>query len=247
VDEKRFLETLETDYRRLRAVVGGALGEPVPTCPGWTGADLANHVAEVYLDKTETMRRGEEPKSWQPDLGTDPLAALDRAYGELTAEFAARKPDDWAASWYEPGQTVGWWIRRMAQETVIHRVDAELAAGVEPLPIPADVAADGIDELLVCFFAYGFAAYPEYMAEHLAGCDGDIVRIDIPEASWLLQLGPDTVTVEQGSADADAVIRGSEDAVVRWLWRRLGNDAVELDGNRGVVGKLRHLLKESTQ
>jgi uncharacterized protein (TIGR03083 family) len=247
VDEKRLLETLEDDYRRLREVAAGVLGETVPSCPDWTGADLANHVAQVYLHKTETIRRGEFPKPWPPDLGADPLAALDRAHRELTAEFAAHEPHERALTWYEPVQTVGWWIRRMAQETVIHRVDAELAAGVDLLPIPADLAADGIDEVLVCFLAYGTTAYPDYAAEYLAGCDGETIRIDTESRSWLLQLGPGEVTVERTSADAEAVLRGSEDAVLRWLWRRVGNEAVELDGNRSVVGKLHHLLKEATQ
>jgi hypothetical protein len=39
----------------------------------------------------------------------------------------------------------------MAQETVIHRVDAELAAGAPVAVIPGDLAADGIDELLAAF------------------------------------------------------------------------------------------------
>lgn len=246
MDATRLLETLDSDYRRLRSVVAGALGETVPTCPEWTGADLAVHIAAVYLHKTETMRRGEFPHPWEPDLGEDPLAALDRAYGELTAEFAARKPDEPALTWYEPVQTVGWWIRRMAQETVIHRVDAELAAGVEPLPVPADLAADGIDEVLVCFLAYQPPGEAD-LDELLAACDGDTVRIDTESGSWLVQLGPDVVTVARGSADADAVIRGSEDAVLRWLWRRVGNPAVELDGNRAVVGKLHGLLGVVTQ
>ncbi len=247
MDETRYLECLEADFRRLRETVSGALGEPVPSCPGWTGADLARHVAEVYAEKTETMRRGEEPTSPPKLASDDPLAALDDAYRLLLGEFAAREPGDFAASWYEPGRTVGWWIRRMAQETVIHRVDAELTSGVEPLPAPADLAADGIDEVLVCFLAYGFETYPDYLAEHLASCDGDTVRVDVPDASWLVQLGPDTVTVERASADADAVVRGSADAVLRWLWRRVGNQAVELDGNRGAVGKLRRLLGVATQ
>ena len=84
------------------------------------------------------------------------MALLDRAYAALTAEFAARSPESPAFTWYGPDQTVGFWIRRMAQETVIHRVDAELGAGVASIaPIPADLAHDGIDEFLVAFVEYG--------------------------------------------------------------------------------------------
>jgi uncharacterized protein (TIGR03083 family) len=247
VDEKRLLTCLDADFGRLRDVLPGALGERVPTCPEWTGADLATHVAAVYLHKTECIRTGEMPTRWAPDLGTDPLAALDGAYRELTAAFAAHEPRDPAPTWYEPVQTVGWWIRRMAQETVIHRIDAELTAGEEPLPVPTDLAADGIDELLVCFLAWGSTAYPEELADQLAHCDGATVRIDTESGSWLVQLGPDAVAVERGSADAEAVIRGSEDAVLRWLWRRTGNASVELDGNRAVAGKLHNMLGVATQ
>ena len=56
------------------------------------------------------------------------LPLLGRAYGELIAEFGARQPTDPTPTWYDPDQTVAFWIRRMAQETVIHRMDAELAA-----------------------------------------------------------------------------------------------------------------------
>jgi hypothetical protein len=98
--------------------------------------------------------------------------------------------------------------------------------------------------VLECFLAYATTAYPDHLADLMADCDGSTVRIDTESGSWLVQLGPDTVTVAQEAAvgDAEAVIRGSEDAVLRWLWRRVGNEAVELDGNRAVVGKLHHLM-----
>ena len=42
----------------------------------------------------------------------------------------------------------------MAQETVIHRIDAELGDGAPFAPVPDDLAIDGIDELLRIFVAY---------------------------------------------------------------------------------------------
>ena len=167
MDKERFLACLDADFTRLRAVVDGAVDAPVPSCPGWTGADLARHVAEVYLHKTETMRQGAWPAPWPPEL-PDPLTALDDAYRQLTGEFAARAITDKALTWYAHDQTVGFWLRRMAQETVIHRLDAELAAGTEHDPIPADLAVDGIDELLVCFLASAAEEDPDELSEYLA-------------------------------------------------------------------------------
>ena len=90
-----------------------------------------------------------------------PLALLDRGYREVTAEFAARPPDEAALTWFGPEQTVGFWIRRMAQETVVHRMDAQLAAGEPVTPAPDDLAIDGVDEVLNRFVEYGAAQWPE--------------------------------------------------------------------------------------
>jgi uncharacterized protein (TIGR03083 family) len=256
VELSTYLEYLDADYRRLRAVAADALGEPVPSCPGWTGADLAHHVALVYVNKTECMRRGELPEPWPPDLGENPLAALEDAYRGITSEFATRAPDERAPAWYEPDQTVGFSIRRTTFETLIHRVDAELAAGLTPTPIPEELAVAGVEEVLVCYLAYGSANYPDHVGDHLENCDGSTVRIGLPGASWLVRLGPEVVTVERLPAavppdtappDTEAVVRGSADAVLRWLWRRADDAAVELDGNRDVIGKLRQLLGDTTR
>ncbi|HKH56652.1 MAG TPA: maleylpyruvate isomerase N-terminal domain-containing protein, partial [Propionibacteriaceae bacterium] len=128
MEYSRFLDCFATDFARLRALVPTDPAAAVPSCPGWTVADLTRHVGEVYLHKTLAMREGVEPEPWPPKELADeePLALLDRAYADLINEFATRKPEDPAGSWYTPDQTVGFWIRRMAQETVIHRIDAEL-------------------------------------------------------------------------------------------------------------------------
>lgn len=245
MDELRFLECLEADYTRLREVASDALGKPVPTCPGWIGEDLVRHVAEVYLHKTETMRHGSWPSPWPPRLSGEPLSVLDDAYHQLVGELTTRKPLDHALTWYGPDQTVGFWLRRMAQETVIHRVDAEAAAEVPHAPIPTDLAEDGIDELLVCFLTYASVEYPGEL--DLAECDGRTVQIATEGAGWQVQLGPMEITVERGESDPEAGVFGPADAVLRWVWRRAGDGAVQLDGNRWVIGKLRTLLGVATQ
>jgi uncharacterized protein (TIGR03083 family) len=176
MEYSRFLTCLAADFARLRAVVPADLTAEVPTCPGWTVADLTRHVGEVYLHKTLAMRESAQPEPWPPKelAGEDPLGLLDRAYAGLRGEFSARKPEDPAGSWYTPEQTVGFWIRRMAQETVIHRIDAELGTGQPVAPVPADLAVDGIDELLKVFVAYGVAEWRDYFTDILADSPGPI-------------------------------------------------------------------------
>src|SRR5499427_9218735 len=191
MENDRFLDCLAADFARLRAVAPTDLNAAVPTCPGWTVADLTRHVGEVYLHKTLAMREGAEPEPWPPAelAAEEPLALLDRAYAGLRAEFASRKPTDPAGSWYAPDQTVGFWIRRMAQETVIHRIDAELGTRQPVAPVPADLAVDGIDELLRIFLAYGVTTWGSYFTEILAASPGRTYTVWTDGAAWRFFFG----------------------------------------------------------
>ena len=249
MESSRLLECLAADYQRLREVADDSLAAPVPSCPGWTVEDLVRHVTAVYLHKAEAMRRGEWPRPWPPDLsGEAPIAGLDRAYTALTGEFATRKPDEHSVTWFEPEQTVGFWIRRMAQESVIHRVDGELGAAVPIAAIPDDLAVDGIDEVLVRFLDYGTTAWAEEFGDDLADCTGQAVRVDSGGASWLVRPTPGRVEVTTGQAGdaADAIVSGPPEAVLLWLWRRVGDDRVDFSGDRQLIDKLWQLLGRAT-
>jgi hypothetical protein len=70
----------------------------------------------------------------------------------------------------------------MAPETVIHRIDAELAARLPVTSVPADLAADGVDEVLTVMLAYLAQRWPDDFAElpggHLAADGGhDAVQL----------------------------------------------------------------------
>jgi uncharacterized protein (TIGR03083 family) len=235
MENARFLECLESDFWRFREVAPGRLEGRVPSCPDWTVADLTRHVAEVYLHKVEMMRHGAHPEGWPPAafLEEEPIGLLTRGYGELRAEFDARRPEDVSKTWYEPDQTVGFWVRRMAQETVIHRIDAELGAAAPIAPVPADLAVDGIDELLKVFVAYAFSQWPEDFTDALQNSPGRtfLIRTDAttgtPSVSWLVSTAPDHLTVEGGPTEKtddnvmpDVTISGTPTAILRWAWNR---------------------------
>jgi len=226
MENSRFLECLESDFRRLRGVVPGHLEARVPTCPDWTVDDLTWHVGMVYLHKARAIREGAEPEEWPPpfDDSYSALDLIDQAYGEMLAEFAAHDPGEHSKTWYGPDQTVGFWIRRMAQETVIHRVDAELGVGQPVAPIPDDLAIDGIDEVLRVFVEFSVREWSDYFAETLAGSPGRTVAIETDGAAWRVATGPGKFTVEggagAGSGPADATVSGSPAAVLRWAWNR---------------------------
>src|SRR5579864_7565069 len=259
MDESRYLECLSSDYTSLRDAAGASdMTEPVPCCPGWTMGDLVSHVAMVYLHKATSMRTGQIPESWPPPgLDEEPLLPLlERAYGELMAEFSRRAPTDSTPTWYEPDQTVGFWIRRMAQETVIHRIDAEQAAGLPVTPVPDDLAIDGIDEVLRVFLSYASVNWPDEFSQmkggHLAGEDGQetitITAGPDPLAAWTLRPSPRGVLVADGAGDGPRVaLEAAPDPMLRWLWGRVGDEAVKVTGDPAWAAYLRRMMAEITQ
>jgi uncharacterized protein (TIGR03083 family) len=258
MEPSRYLDCLADDVARLRSVVTTDLAAGVPTCPGWTVADLTRHVAAVYLHKAQAMREGAEPEAWPP-RGLDdeePVTLLDRAYAELLGEFAARRPQDRTGTWYVPDQSVGFWIRRMAQETVIHRMDAELGTGQPVAPVPADLAVDGIDELLTVFVEFSVAAWGDYFTDVLADSPGHTYAVRTDGAAWRVRTGPKLFTVEQGrpavdpDGGAEVTVSGPPEAVLRWVWNREGTDAsspVTVDGAPEAIAELKRCIVTATQ
>ncbi|MEU6848073.1 maleylpyruvate isomerase family mycothiol-dependent enzyme [Streptomyces sp. NPDC046716] len=253
----RYLDCLAADFDRLRSVASAAdPGAVVPSCPDWTVTDLVRHVAQVYVDKTHAMRTGEELE-WPPKGTADaePFALLDRAYADLLAEFADREPGDPAGGWYTPDRTVGFWIRRMAQETVIHRIDAELAAGQQIAPVPEDLAVDGIDELLKVFTQFAVSEYGNYFTDVLAGSPGhsiDIHALGTKAAAWRITTGPARFTVTDGTDDTppDLTLSAPPAALLRDLWNRQSPDApspVTTTGPQEPLQELRSCLTIATQ
>lgn len=264
MENSRLLECLAADYARIRAVVPGHLDEPVPTCPEWTVGDLTQHVGAVYLHKATTLRDGKQPTAWPPAgmNDEDPVELLDRAYAEMIAELTSRSPGDVSETWYPPDQTVGFWIRRMAQESVIHRIDAELGASAPVAPIPDDLAVDGIDELLKTFVVHNMIEWPEDLAEALAGSSGHTYMITADGAtadavSWFVQTSAAALSVEGGpgapvpaDAKADVTISGAPADVLRWTWNRetpAGDSPVIIAGDPDALAEFRRAVVLSTQ
>ncbi|MGM3262735.1 maleylpyruvate isomerase N-terminal domain-containing protein, partial [Klebsiella pneumoniae] len=77
-------------------------------------------------------------------------AAAEQASADLVAELRAADPAEPAWSW-SADRTVGFTVRRQAHEALVHRLDAEQAAGAVTALDPA-LAADGVHEALAVMF-----------------------------------------------------------------------------------------------
>jgi hypothetical protein len=102
----------------------------------------------------------------------------------------------------------------MAQETVIHRIGAELGAGQTVAEVPDDLTVDGIDELLKIFVAFGVSDWGEYFEGILANSPGRTYTIRADGTAWRVRTGPGQFAVDDGPADgaADVTVAGDPHA-----------------------------------
>lgn len=240
-DAERYLELLRADAERLATVAAGNLGRDVPPCPGWTVRDVVVHTGQVYLHKVANMRTGraaEFPPG--PEDDSDPVAWFRAALAELTDELVARGPDGPSYTWWPADQTAGFWYRRMAQETAVHRVDAESAVDAITA-VDTWLAVDGVAEVLELFLAGDWSDEPVEKA------GGETVLIRTGPDAWRVTLERDRVGCERGAGPAAATVTGEPGELLLWLWGRRPLSAVHVDGAAAAASALRERLAIATE
>ena len=206
----------------------------VPSCPAWNVDDLIRHVGRAHHNAALIVgeRRDSHPGEAEltPPSG-NALAWYEAGLAALLEVFDAVDPTTpvWT---FGADRTAAFWLRRMAHETAVHRVDAEQATGAVA-PVEPAFAADGIAELLEVFLPLLAGRKPTDPAPgtvHLHTTD--------VEGEWLVGFG-DQVTVTQGHAKGDAAVRGPASDLYLWLWGRQPVDGLEVFGDAALATRLR--------
>lgn len=131
----------------------------------------------------------------------------------LVDEITARGAD--AATWHPFGgddRTVGLWARRLAQEVLVHRWDAQDAVGLTT-PLDPELASDGVDEYLGLLFR-GLVTDDNrpHGSLHLHCTD--------VTGEWLARFDDDTYVLTREHAKGDAAWRGPAEPMLLGLWGR---------------------------
>ncbi len=239
-----FLAHLDADSHLLAAAAAKGLEPDVPCCPGWTVHDLVVHIAEVQGHKADLVAGGwtnEYPPRTKLPLMAEPVAWFRREAARLYEALAAADPAAPAMT-FGNDRTVGFWIRRMAHETLVHRVDAEQSFGYESAVDP-ELAVDGVVELFDVFVA-GYPDWAQWRPRN------SVVRVETVDRSWTVRLGRfvgsrkgrDYVlptTVLEPDAEPNTVISGDPDRVLLWMWGRAPITDVDVTGDISVAGRFR--------
>lgn len=240
---------LRDGQQLLDAARRTGLDAPVESCPGWNMRDLVWHIGQVWTfwgaivsDRlTDIDQVRAIPDTAQPSDGVliDWVsAAQNTVFSTLNTTPAETEIWTWTGS----NQDVWWVRRRMAQETAVHRWDAERTVG-DSYEIPIAVAADGIDEFLQWFAARRRTTPIGGTAHiHCTDTDRDVATgsddIDAVNGEWMIhRLDEHGIEFEHTHAKGDVAIRGRARDVLLWLW---GRDAgpVELLGDEDVAHRI---------
>ena len=240
-----WLAALRADSPALQEAVAQAGPDAgVPSCPGWTVADLVEHLTEVLHRVREHAPRGvtTAPERRPVPPRADWRVALDGLRRELTGTIEtleALDADLPAWNFAPQAKKAGFWHRRIAHEISVHRWDAEAAAG-RPTPVEAKLAADGVSEVLDTWLPAGRRQGPTDLhgVVHLVANDlGHEWFVRLRGAGVALL---DTFTIlDTDDHHARAQATGTASDLLLALWGRQGTERLAMTGDPRLVTALR--------
>ncbi|MGV9801208.1 maleylpyruvate isomerase family mycothiol-dependent enzyme [Mycobacterium sp. NPDC003449] len=239
------------------SLIGGCdASAPVPTCPGWTVDELFRHVgrgnrwaAELVSQRADSALDPRSVPDSEPPAGPAGGPGWLRAGATLLIDAVASAGPDTAVWTFLGPRPARWWLRRRAYDTMLHAVDAAIAAGTTH-PLAAEVAADALTEFLERVVAQsGPGSAPLMPGRRLTFVAADV------DAEWAVRGADAGLEWSAGDGPADVVLRGAADdlllvAVRRRLlddtrirvvgdpavWREwLGNTPFESSQNRSIA------------
>jgi uncharacterized protein (TIGR03083 family) len=215
-----------------------ALGVDVPACPGWDVGELVRHVGSAHHNAARIVGEQLQQHPFKDEVkapeGVDPIDWLTSNTAELVRVL--RTTDPATPVWtFGPDRTAAFWARRMAQETMVHRVDVEQANG-RPSELDRELADDGVDESLHVFVPL------------LAGADteppgGELLLHALDGRSWVVTFDTGAARIEVDHRQADACVQGPAADLLLWLWGRASTDALTLYGDPALPDRLQRICR----
>lgn len=233
-----YLSSVLADADRIAAAweVGPA-SSLVGACPGWSLLDLITHLGAVHrwaMDAITTVAKPMGGIDATPGKD-DPGAWLRAGAADLVDALDAVDPA--APAWHVfPGARRQWfWSRRMAVETMLHRVDSELAVG-STSTLRADLAIVGLHEVFT-------SGYPRTAARESLPFPSSTLHIHCTDddrhlgwGEWLLRTDPtDGYVVTTEHAKGDAAIRADAGSLLLALMHRSDRSALDIVGDRAAA------------
>lgn len=242
---------------------------PCPTCPEWNAQDLLWHLTGVHHFWSrilgEDIRTGEavgaieEAEPERPADTPGMLGLRENATLRLVNQLAHLADDEPRWSWFPADQTVGFTRRMQTYEATMHRVDAELTAGMDVSPIAADVADGAVDHCVDVMWDAVGAWIPEGSTDESTAIV-ELIATD-SDRRWLVDVGHfhgvgatsgeefDFIRARRAAEGSEPTgsVTGTGEQLALWAWGRAPSDSVSISGSDEAVAAVRSLIEQGIQ
>jgi len=225
--------TIRRDGEAILSAGAVDLDVPVPTCGDWLMRDLLVHVGRVYHRASQAVgERATGPLDLPPtpDADTDAVAYLREELDDLVDNLSSVDADTPVWNMWPVPDEAAFWARRMAHESAVHRYDAQRAQGLAQ-PIDADLAHDGMDELVDLVLARVVQRDSPDLPTgtfHLVATDG---------GEWVVRCEADKVERLPAARNADVTVTGPASAVLLAAYGRVKWASLETSGDEALLNE----------
>ncbi|MBN6058547.1 maleylpyruvate isomerase family mycothiol-dependent enzyme, partial [Nonomuraea sp. RK-328] len=229
----------------------------VPSCPGWSVADLIVHLGGVHrglitviqgrltafpdVSDLSFLRLPADLTGWPRPENAPNRGPIPGGLGDWFAEGAALLEEQFRTNapatpvwtWSEE-QSVGFWTRTQAIEAAVHRWDAENALGAA-MPMDAELAADAVTQTFQVM-----APARRAWTQAPPGA-GERYRFRQTDGAGVWTVGFDAEDLRLGTSPAgdggagtgpvDVELAGTASDLMLYLWQRVPVDRLEVRGD----------------
>jgi uncharacterized protein (TIGR03083 family) len=219
LDTERCVEASRAAGLQAWRMAEGRLDVVVPACPDWKIRDVVYHLGNIASFIGACLEQGAgEPEFTDAEMFPDGklLAWAADEWDGVLDRLSAAAPLAPAWNWSTQPYVASFWPRCLTHVAFIHTWDVAGAVGAE-LTIPAEVAADGVDEVFTVHLPAGVRDGRRFTVSGRA----EVQSIDT-DNRWLVETSSDTVRARVAGPGEphDIRLEASAEALYLDLWGR---------------------------
>jgi hypothetical protein len=236
------VDAIEQEAERIGELAERGIKVAIRNSPGWDFEAMLFHLADTFEHAVAQLATPDQPpEAASTVLRTDSaLACFEESRLALVSALRDHDPAD--PCWNALGEdlAVGFLARRLAHESAIHRIDAEVARGTATT-IDSELATDGVDERLFVVLAHHSeeGEMPELGGSICLICSDR-------DAAWSIDASRGRFRVRAGRGPADAAVVATASDLFCFAWSRPTIRPLQVTGQMDIVEAWQQLPGELT-
>lgn len=236
------VDAIEQEAELIGELAERGLKVAIRNSPGWDLEALLLHLADSFERAVAQLEVPDQAAKAVTRVQPAGSALGSFEESRLALVSALRDHDPADPCWNSVGEdlTVGFLARRLAHESAIHRIDAEVARGAATT-IDPELAADGVDERLFVVLAH------HSEGGEMPELGGSICLIcSDRDAAWSIDASRGRFRVRAGRGPADAAVVATASDLFCFAWSRPTIRPLQVTGRMAVVEAWQELPGELT-